>query len=140
MNTRNDTKILHKGLSYIIQGCFFDICKNYGPGQKESVYGNLLAEYLDKNKINFEREKQIVIYSKETSKKIGVYKPDFVADNKIVIEIKASRFTTKQDEKQLYYYLRNSEYELGYIVNFSTPKLFIKRIVYSNYKKSFLKK
>ena len=122
-----------------MQGCFFDIRKNYGPGQKESVYGNLLAECLEKNGISFEKEKSIHIYSNETGKKVGSYKPDFIVDNKIVVELKSSRFTIIQDEKQLYHYLRNSKYELGYLVNFSTPRLFLKRIIYTNDKKPFLK-
>lgn len=70
---------------------------------------------------------------------MGSYRPDMIIDGKIIVEAKSSRFTNKQDEKQLYFYLRNSKYELGYLINFSTPKLYLKRIVYSNDKKPFLK-
>ena len=59
-------------------------------------------------------------------------------EDKLIIEIKSSRFTTRIDEKQLYYYLRNSKYEVGFLVNFSTPKLYIKRIIYTNDRKPFL--
>ena len=41
-------KILYKELSYQLQGIFFDIRNNYGPGQKEIVYANLLAEQFKK--------------------------------------------------------------------------------------------
>lgn len=140
MDTRKDTKILYKELSYKLQGCFFEIRKNYGPGQKESVYGNLLAECLNKNDVKYQKEKPINIYSLETGKVMGKYQPDFIIDDKIVVELKSSAFTSKQNEKQLYHYLRNSDYELGYLVNFSTPRMFIKRIVYSNDKKPFLSK
>lgn len=139
MNTKQREKILYKDLSYIIQGCCFEIRKEYGPGQKESVYVNLLKECLENKGITVDKEKLIKIYSSKTGKIMGIYKPDLVVNDKIPIEVKSSRFTPKQAEKQLYYYLRNSKYELGYLVNFSTPKLFIKRIIYSNYKKPFLK-
>ena len=129
---------LYKELSYKLLGCFFDIRNNYGPGQKESIYANLIAEWLTINKISFEKEKAIKIYSMESGKVVGTYKPDLLIDNKILIELKSSRFTTKQDEKQLYFYLRNSKYEIGYLVNFSTPKLYVKRIIYTNNKKPFL--
>ena len=43
------------------------------------------------------------------------------------------------DEKQLYFYMRNSNYEVGFLVNFSTPVLLIKRIIYTNDRKPFLK-
>ena len=138
-NTKPREKILHKELSYKLQGCFFEIRKNYGPGQKETIYVNLIVEWLRNKKIPVEKEKAIKIYSVDSGKVVGTYRPDLVVDDKIIAEIKSSRFITKQDEKQLYYYLRNSSYEAGYLVNFSTSRLYIKRIVYSNNRKPFLR-
>lgn len=40
---------------------------------------------------------------------------------------------------QLYDYLRNSRYELGYFINFCAPKLFLKRIIFTNDRKPWLK-
>lgn len=134
-----DKNFFYKDLSYKLIGCFFDIRKNYGPGQKEIIYGNLIKEWLLKNKINFEREKTINIHSIETGKSVGVYKPDFIIDEKILLEIKSSNFISKHNEKQLYFYLRNSRYEIGYLINFSTPQLYIKRMIYTNDRKPFLR-
>lgn len=130
-------KLLHDELTYKLRGFFFEIRNLYGPGQKENVYQNLLAETLKKNKIIHEREKIITVHSL-SGKKVGTYKPDFVVEDKILIETKSSRFSPKIDEKQLYYYLRNSKYEIGLLVNFSTPQLHIKRIIYTNDLKPFL--
>lgn len=132
-------RILYPEVSYIIQGCVFEIRKQYGPGQKEVVYQRLLEEKLKKNGLIVEREKRINIYSQDSGKIVGTYQPDFLINNVILLETKSSRFTTKTDEKQLYFYLRNSEYELGYLVNFSTPRLYMKRIVYSNTRKPYLR-
>jgi len=137
-NNTDEKNFPHKNLSYKLIGCFFDIRKNYGPGQKEIIYSNLIKEWLNKNNILFEKEKSIKIFSKDSSKMVGIYKPDFLIDDKILLEIKSSAFTNKQDEKQLYFYLRNSKYEIGYLVNFSTPRLYIKRIIYTNDRKPFL--
>ncbi len=139
MGTRNNTKILHKELSYLLQGIFFEIRKEYGPGHKESVYKNLIAEKLQKRKIPYKKEKSIRIYSSETDQVVGSYRPDFIVSEVIIVEVKSSKFSIKQNEKQLYHYLRNSKYELGYLVNFSTPSLYIKRIIYTNDRKPFLK-
>jgi len=139
MRTQKNTNFLYKELSYVLQGCFFEIRKNYGPGQKESVYVNLIIEWLRSQGILVEKEKAIKIYSINSGKVVGTYKPDLVVDDKILVEVKSSRIITKQDEKQLYFYLRNSKYEVGYLVNFSTPRLYIKRIVYSNSRKPFLR-
>jgi len=100
---------------------------------------NLLKEFLESKNIPVEKEKTINIYSSKSNKVVGTYRPDMLIDGKIIIEAKSSRFTNKQDEKQLYFYLRNSKYELGYLINFSTPQLYLKRIIYTNNKKPFLK-
>lgn len=130
-------KLLYKELSYKLRGLFFRIRNTYGPGQKENIYSNLLAEAIKEDKILFEKEKFINIYT-PNRKVAGTYRPDFVIDNKIIVEIKSSRLVSGIDEKQLYYYLRNSKYEVGFLVNFSTPKLYIKRIIYTNERKPFL--
>lgn len=135
----NKGELLYPELSYVIQGCFFDIRNSYGPGQKEVIYQRLLYEKLIAKGVTARREVRISIYSEDSGKVVGLYQPDLVIDDFVIIEVKSSRFSTKLDETQLYYYLRNSKYELGYLVNFSTPKLFIKRIVYSNIRKPFLK-
>jgi len=129
---------LHHDLTYRLRGIFFQIRNTYGPGQKENIYSNLLVEALKENKIPFEKEKFINIYT-PNGKLAGTYKPDFIIDDKIITEIKSSRLTTRIDEKQLYYYLRNSKYEVGFLVNFSTPKLYIRRVIYTNDRKPFLK-
>jgi len=138
-NTEKHGKLLHGDLTYKIIGIAIEIRKKYGPGHKEKIYHNLMAELFTKDKITFINEAKIKIYSEESGKVVGLYQPDFIADDKIIIEDKSSKFTTKQDEKQLYYYLKNSQYEIGLLINFSTPRLYIKRIIYTNDRKPFLK-
>ena len=131
------TTLLYPELSYIIQGCFFETRKQYGPGQKENIYQRVLEEKFLKANLKVEREKRINIYSQDSGKIVGTYQPDLVVEDKVIIEIKSSRFTTKLDERQLYHYLRNSQYQLGYLVNFSTQRLYIKRIIYTNDRKPY---
>jgi GxxExxY protein len=133
-----DNEFLYKELSYKLQGCFFEIRNTYGPGQKEIVYQNLMEEWFKDSGLIYKREPSIKICSQKTGKTVGVYRPDFLLEDKVIIEVKSSCFSGKVDEKQLYFYLRNSKYELGYLVNFSMQKLFIKRIIYSNKRKPFL--
>ena len=114
--------LLEKELSYKIQGCIFNVSNKYGRGLKESIYQKALGEEFEKNGLKFEQQKRISIYSLETGKKLGVYVPDFVVEDKIVVEIKASQFTTKHDVEQQRSYLRVSIYEVGYLVNFNMKK------------------
>jgi len=132
--------LLHKELSYQIQGVAFEVRNNYGLGHKEKLYQTAFAEELTLRNIIFEKEKHIAIYSPKTSKKVGTYQPDFIIDGKIIdgkiiVELKAVYPYPAKFIDQLYSYLRNSVYELGYFINFSSPELYIKRIIYTNDRK-----
>ncbi|MFA6159542.1 MAG: GxxExxY protein [Parcubacteria group bacterium] len=132
-------ELLYKKLSYELQGCFMEVRKNFGPGHKEIVYQSALIEEFSEKNIKFEKEKCIKIYSPKTGKIVGNYRVDFLIDNKIIVELKAVDLIPKNFIDQIYSYLKNSEYELGYFMNFKSPQLYIKRIIYTNNKKPFLK-
>ena len=134
------TNIIEKDLCYKIQGCIFNVSNKYGKGLKENIYQNALAEEFLKNGLATVGQKRINIYSFDTGNKLGTYIPDFVVENKIILEIKASNFTTKQDLEQQRSYLRISEYEIGYLVNFCTDELYIKRSIHTNDRKPFIAK
>jgi GxxExxY protein len=131
--------LLHKEISYKLQGILMEIRRNFGPGHKEIVYQNALEEELTENNIKFEREKNIKIYSPKTGNAMGNYRVDFLIDSKIIVELKAVDLIPKNFIDQIYSYLKNSQYELGYFVNFKSPKLYIKRVIYANNNKPFLK-
>lgn len=131
----NTTKILHKELCYRIVGCIYDVRKKYGNGQKESVYQNALSEALSKISIPFKPEVPISIISVDSGKKLGNYRLDFVIDEKVIMETKAMKFTPVKIEQQLYSYLRSTQYEVGYLVNFGSTRLYIKRVILTNDRK-----
>ena len=130
--------LLYPELSYEVQGAVYAVANNYGVGFKEKIYQNALAEEFAKRKIKFEEQKRINIYSIEMTKILGVYVPDFVVDDKIILEIKASNFTTQNDLRQQQSYLKASVYEIGYLINFCTENLYIKRSIYTNNRKTFI--
>lgn len=135
---RMNTNILHKDLSYAVQGAFYEVFNKYGRGFKESIYQEALTEEFEKRKLPFDREKRITIHSIDSGKLFGVYIPDFVVDDKIVIEIKATDFTIKSNLEQHTSYLKATRYEVGYLVNFGTPRLYVKRTIYTNNHKPWL--
>ena len=132
--------LLHKELSYQIHGAAIEVRKDFGPGHKEKLCQEAFAEELKRREIPFEKEKAIKIYSPKDGKCVGLYRPDFIVDKKIIIEIKAEKFVTRNEVKRIYDYLRNGQYELAYFINFASPQLFVKRIIYTNERKPFFKK
>jgi len=131
--------LLYKELSYAIRGAAIEVRKNYGLGHKEVLYQRAFAEELILRGINFDRERPIKVYSPKTKKVIGSYQPDFVVDGKIIIELKALEKLLQKMVDQLYSYLRNSQYELGFLINFGSDGVDIKRVIYTNDRKKHLK-
>ncbi len=138
MDTKNYQNLLYKELSYEIQGAAIEVRKNFGSGLKETIYQNAFAEELKARNIKFGKEKSIQIFSPKTGNTVGSYRPDFMVEDKIIIELKAVEKIPKMFLDQIFSYLRNSEYELGYFINFTSPKLYMKRFIFTNNRKKRL--
>jgi len=116
MERETDAKLLYREESYIIQGGAFEVYKQFRNRHKENVYLRALIEYLQNKGLKIDREKQIPIYFQD--KKVGSYIPDIIVNNSILIELKCKPFIVRDDIKQFWYYLKNSEYKVGYLINF----------------------
>lgn len=121
--------LLYEDLSYKIRKCLFDVHNALGAGHKENIYQKALELELAKNDIIFERQKTLDVFY--DGRKIGIYRPDFVIDGKIIIEIKATEFNVMNYKRQLIYYLKGTNYQLGFLVNFGTPSLTIERVIWT---------
>ncbi|MBI4155995.1 MAG: GxxExxY protein [Candidatus Zambryskibacteria bacterium] len=124
----SNPEIIYKDLTYCIREAIFTVRKTLGLGHKELIYQRALAEEFTKRGIIFSREKQIPIYYNK--KEVGIYQPDFVIDEKIIVELKAIPFIGTSEKKQIWTYLKGSNYHLALLVNFSNIKCTIDRIIY----------
>lgn len=121
-------KFLYRDLTYKIRSSLFEVKKKLGLGHKEIIYQKALAEELQNAGLDFEREKFMdILYD---GKKIGVYQPDFVIEDKIIVELKALPFIGNTERRQIWTYLKGSRYSLALLVNFSPIGVEIIRIVY----------
>lgn len=121
-------QLLYPKESYLIRGACFAIYQKFRNTQKESVYQKSLLEELKSKGLFIEREKQLPVYHRKV--KVGVYTPDLLVNGAIIIELKAKPFLHKEDVQQFWYYLRNSEFKLGFLVNFGEPSgvIIIRRV------------
>lgn len=121
--------LMYADLTYKIRGAVFNVYNELGFGHKEQVYQNALEKEFIEMKIPYKKEKDLNVKYKDEI--VGNYRPDFVIDEKIILEIKAVEFMPKTFEQQLIHYLKTTEYRLGLLVNFGQPKLYIKRLIWS---------
>ena len=118
MENQAKSKLLYKEESYIIQGGAFEVYKQFRNSHKEKIYLRSLAEYLKSKGLSIIQEKQITIYFQ--NRKVGTYIPDIVVNDSIFVELKCKPNITQDDIKQFWYYLKCSDYKLGYLINFGS--------------------
>ena len=113
-------EFLYKEESYIIQGVAFDIYKQFRNNHKEKIYHNSFYYGLKDKNFKVDKEKRIDAYY--NGKKVGIYIPDLIIEDKILIELKVKPRLTQDDIKQFWYYLKGSYFKVGYLINFGTSK------------------
>lgn len=127
-NTKTE-ELLFADLTYKIRGAVFAIYNALGFGHKEQVYQKALEKELKEFGIPFKREENLKVrYKNEV---VGNYRPDFLIDGKVILELKSLNNLPSSLDAQLLHYLKTTGFSLGLLINFGTPKLFIKRLVWT---------
>jgi len=129
---------LEKELSSKLMKSFFDIRNKYGKWHNERIYDRALQEYYDINQIKYISQPKIKIYSLDSGKVLGIYVPDILVKNKILIELKAREFVSQDERGKAIEYLKCSKYEILYLVNFRENSFKPQRYIYTNDRKNFL--
>ncbi|MEK7479084.1 MAG: GxxExxY protein [Patescibacteria group bacterium] len=112
-------ELLYQEESYKVRGAVYNVYKEFGSAFKEKVYHRALIRELIDQGLKIENEKRIDIYYK--GKKVGIYIPDVVVEEIILIEMKCKPILTRGDIQQFWQYLKGSNYKVGFLVNFGKP-------------------
>lgn len=131
MNTDfQDTK--HKALTETIIRIYYRVYNKLGYGFLEKVYESAMMIEFRKEGIPALSQSPIkVIYEEEV---VGEYYADILVDDKVIVEIKATRALALEHEAQLLNYLKATDVEVGLLLNFG-PKPEIKSKVFDNFRK-----
>ena len=122
----------YKELTGQIIKIFFLVYNKLGYGFLEKIYENALMIELKEEKIHAVAQALIQVCYK--GQILGEYFADILADNKIIIEIKAAKFLVEEHEAQLLNYLKATNIEVGLLLNFG-PKPEFKRKAFDNKRK-----
>ncbi len=120
-------KLIHKDLSYQIIGATMEVHNTLGAGFLEKVYEKALAYELRLRGIHIETQRPLVVVYK--GQVVGKYVADIVADDKIILELKAVSQLADIHIAQAVNYLVATGYELAILLNFGAPRLQYKRVV-----------
>ncbi len=121
-----------KELTEKIIEIFYRVYNKLGYGFLEKVYENAMLKEFETADIPAVSQYAInVVYEGEI---IGEYFADILVDNKVIVEIKASKSLAIENEAQLLNYLKATEIEVGLLLNYG-PKPDLKRKAFNNTRK-----
>lgn len=123
-----DMKLAERELTERIIGVFFSVYNELGYGFLESVYESAMCVALREAGIEISR--QVPFSIEFRGQIVGDYRADLIADQRVILEIKAIPALGQAQEAQLLNYLKASQIEVGLLLNFG-PKAEFKRKVLS---------
>jgi GxxExxY protein len=120
-------EILFRDEVHQVIGCCIEVLNEVGHGFHEKIYERALVVEFNLRGIPCEQQKEFNIVYKATT--IGVYVPDLICYQHIVLDTKTIEMITDDERGKMINYLKVTGLQLGLIVNFKHRKLEWERIV-----------
>ena len=112
----------------VVRETSFDIHCYLRHGHLEKIYENALYHRLTRRGLQVEQQFPLKVYD-EDGTLLGDYCADLFIENRLIVELKASRALVDENIAQLLGYLRSSRMEHGLLINFGAAKLQIKKYI-----------
>jgi GxxExxY protein len=126
---KNNMAYLHQELTDHVIKAFYKVYNTLGFGFLERVYQNALFIELRSFGLKCEIQKQIKVNYE--GYEVGVYYPDIIVNDLLILELKAAESVVEEHELQLINYLKATEIEIGLLLNFG-KKPEIRRKIFTN--------
>ena len=117
----NSEKLLLKEEVFRIVGCAIEVLNTLGHGLVEKPYENALVIEFSLRKIPFKQQPSYDVLYK--SHKIGLFVPDLIVFDALVVDIKVIDKITDHERGLMLNYLRITGLRVGVILNFKHRKL-----------------
>ncbi len=129
MNTdkSTSTNLISDEITSKIIGAVYEVHSILGPGFLEAVYQKALVKELQLRSLYMEEQKELHVMYKE--QKVGLYFPDILVENQVIVELKAVDALKPVHQAQLINYLKATGIRVGLLVNFGSPRAEFKRMI-----------
>jgi GxxExxY protein len=114
--------------THAIIGAAMEVHRVMGPGFLEAVYADALELEFQDRGVPYLREAPLILHYKGRPIR-STYRCDFLCYARVVVELKAIRALTANDDAQLLHYLKGTQMLVGLLLNFAEPSLARRRFV-----------
>ena len=121
MHTNKKELLLLKDEVFQIVGCAIEVLNTIGHGLLEKPYENALVVEFGLRKIPFRQQPVFDVLYK--GQKVGVFVPDLIAFDSVVVDTKLIERITNHERGLILNYLRITRLRVGIILNFKHRKL-----------------
>ena len=103
------------------------VSNTLGAGFLEKVYENALVHELRKSGLRVEQQRPLVVTYDGVI--VGEYAADMVVESSVIVELKAVKMVDQVHVAQCLNYLKATGIRLCLLLNFSSPRLQVRRII-----------
>ena len=119
----------YNAITYKIIGCAMAVHREQRPGLSENTNQRSLANHLSDASLAFEAERLYPVFDDLVQQRlVGYYIPDFVVEEKVIVEIKAIKSLDNSHLAQVIGYLAVSGLTLGLLINLGERSLRYRRV------------
>lgn len=116
--------MLYPDITYKIRQAVFDVYNNVAGSWSEKTFEEILFDALLARGLAVGRQREFKVMYKEN--RVGLFRPDLIAEDKIVLELKVVPEISTLHQAQTISYLKVTGLKLGMLINFGGPQLYIK--------------
>lgn len=121
-------KLVFEAETYKILGACIKVHKKLGNGFSEPIYREALAKELAAANIPFEQKKKLPVFY-DGAPLDDYFEADFVCYDSIILEIKSLGAIPQALKQQVLQFLKATQLQIGYMVNFGEKNLTWKRYI-----------
>jgi GxxExxY protein len=117
--------MIHEELTEKILKACFEVSNELGCGFLESVYEKALLIALTEAGLKAESQTSLKVMFRGQA--VGEFFPDIIVESSVLLELKAVKALAPEHLAQVMNYLKATGIEVGFLINFGTPKLEYRR-------------
>ncbi len=122
-------KIRSRDEVYEIQGAVFTVYREMGCGFLEAVYQECMERELGRRGMGYRSQPALQLHYRGEPLE-QVYRPDFICEGDVILELKAVRQIGEEHKAQVLNYMKAAGMRVGLLANFGAyPKATVQRFV-----------